>query len=299
MKNLRLRACVRAAFTLVELLVVIAIIAVLVGLLLPAVQKVRESAARAQCQNNLKQIGIATQNAAGVYNNELPPALGPYPHNSANSPVQPTLVWLLPFMEQQNLFNGIAAIQSAGYQSPTIVKSYQCPSDATLKTATSVYPQGSLASYASNALVLGTIVTSQQTGTVQFISLSGRTVIPTDIPDGTTNTILWCEKVAYCAGGGNQGGTLWPDNNPNLAQWLPLLGNTSASFTLANPPYYPQISVQNALNCNFAQPSSSHTGVIIVGLGDASVRNIAQGISAPTFNIAMVPNDGLSLASDW
>jgi prepilin-type N-terminal cleavage/methylation domain-containing protein len=299
MKQLRLRACVRSGFTLVELLVVIAIIAVLVGLMLPAVQKVREAAARAQCQNNLKQMGIATLNSAGTYNNELPPALGQYPNNNKNSPVEPTLVWLLPYMEQQNLFNIVGTIQSSGYQSPTVVKSYQCPSDSTLKPASSMYTQGSLASYAANALVLGTILTSQQTGTVQFLSLSGRTIMPTDIPDGTTNTIVWCEKVAFCAGGGTQGGTLWPDNNPNLAQWLPLVGNATPSFSLANPPYYPQIGVNNALNCNYPQPSSAHTGVIIVGLGDASVRNITQGISAPTFNLALVPNDGLPLGSDW
>jgi len=299
MRQLRLGACARRAFTLVELLVVIAIIAVLVGLLLPAVQKVREAAARAQCQNNLRQIGIATLNAAGTYSNELPPALGPYPKNNASSPVEPTLAWLLPYMEQQNLFNALPTIQSSGFQSPTIVKSYQCPSDVTLKTGASQYPQGSFASYGSNALTLGTILTSQQTGTVQFLSLSGRTILPTDIPDGTTNTIFWCEKLAFCAGGGNQGGTLWPDNNPNLAQWLPLFGNAAASFSLTNPPYYPQFGVNNALNCNFNQPSSSHTGVIIVGLGDASVRNITQGITAPTFNLALIPNDGLPLGSDW
>ncbi|HEY7326495.1 MAG TPA: DUF1559 domain-containing protein [Gemmataceae bacterium] len=299
MSHLRFRACVRSAFTLVELLVVIAIIAVLVGLLLPAVQKVREAAARAQCQNNLKQIGIATLNAAGTYNNELPPALGPYPNSNKNSPVQPTVVWLLPFIEQQNLYNAVPAIQTANFQSPTTVKSYQCPSDVTLKTGASMYPPGSFASYGSNALVLGTTLTSQQTGTVQFLSLSGRTIMPTDIPDGTTNTIFWSDKLAFCAAGGTQGGTLWPDNNPNLAQWLPLFGNATASFTLTNPPYYPQINVNNPLNCSFVQPSSSHTGVIIVGLGDASVRNITQGITAPTFNLALVPNDGLPLGSDW
>ncbi|HEY7326496.1 MAG TPA: DUF1559 domain-containing protein [Gemmataceae bacterium] len=308
MVQLRFRPRERTAFTLVELLVVIAIIAVLVGLLLPAVQKVRESAARSQCQNNLKQICLAALHCADTYSGGLPPAYDHYPHTNTTTMQVNTFVWILPFVEQQNLFTQVQAAGSGANWnggSQVTIKSYQCPSDATMKAGTSLSTVGSFASYGVNGHVFGTIVTVPGNSPPKVTSMSehGGTHIPRDIPDGMSNTIFFVEKLAYC--NNNTGGacstakcgTHWAADGTQM--YAPRIGYQTSTTISYSPNVVPQFSQMNSLSCFWYWPSSSHTGALIVALGDGSVRNTTQGITQATFNIAMVPNDALTLGPDW
>src|SRR5262245_6300904 len=228
-------------FTLIELLVVIAIIAILIGLLLPAVQKVREAAARAQCQNNLKQISLATINCCDTYQGKLPPAIGDYPSSnqiSANNAEGGVFFFILPFIEQQGLYQATFSPTDTGIPDPgnnstggrngglptyvawnaqalnNSVKTYFCPTDATVGQGWTAPPpvKNIQTSYAYNGQIF-TVAYPWGWGS------TGR--YPAKISDGTSNTIFFTEKAASAASSTvwtyDVGINLWADWGPDIA----------------------------------------------------------------------------------
>jgi prepilin-type N-terminal cleavage/methylation domain-containing protein/prepilin-type processing-associated H-X9-DG protein len=199
---MRTRPC-RGGFTLIELLVVIAIIAILIGLLLPAVQKVREAAARIKCTNNLKQIGLALHGYHDA-NQALPPGyLATVPYNDGATDTAPGWGWaafILPHLEQDNLYRQLNFNQPV-QKSPaiqTMVKGYLCPSDLVPPAAFPVPgPFGNTVAVAAPSSYAA-CVGGDESGTADATGLGifyrNSATRFTDVTDGTANTILVGEK---------------------------------------------------------------------------------------------------------
>ena len=290
----------RRGFTLIELLVVIAIIAILIGLLLPAVQKVREAAARLKCSNNLKQIGLALHN----YHD----ANGSFPPGSKNvtdptwifgAPRLPPHTFLLPYIEQDNVYKLVNLNNtswtfydlSQGPAVRSVIPTFYCPSDGYGGITKTQFQACSLSNYGANC---GRIQADKFSSKAPF-GLNSKVRL-TQIADGTSNTIAFSE----CLTGSPKDlrGQVWIANVAHCEIYTQTTPNSSAPdvhfpVSVLCDPSDPTVNDPGkGLQCawgsangldNYQAARSRHGGAVGAGVNtvlcDGSVHFITNNIS--------------------
>jgi prepilin-type N-terminal cleavage/methylation domain-containing protein/prepilin-type processing-associated H-X9-DG protein len=330
----RSRSLRRRGFTLIELLVVIAIIGVLIGLLLPAVQKVREAANRLKCQNNMKQIALAQHNYQDAFSQFTPGYL--YKGDgfrsgfsaTSNEFSWPTLI--LPYIEQDNVYKTIDFTKNFGAGqggNPVCISTpqpiFMCPSDSAVKQAAgsgyfgySLYAKGNVVANAGIGPMTIVHTTapppSPDNTTVKpgAFAVNSKTSAAT-ILDGSSNSAMLSELITVAASGSGNVGV--PDD------WRGVMHYPEGSFYMHNrtpddltpdqfrrimcvsQPYAPCVGSHNAWNDrnDIMTARSWHPGGVNVALCDASVRFVSRNISLSTWQALGTIKGGEVLGNDW
>jgi prepilin-type N-terminal cleavage/methylation domain-containing protein len=303
------RSVRRSGFTLIELLVTIAIISILIGLLLPAVQKVRESASRMHCSSNLKQIVLAAHGYADVHGVLPPGQLGPYPDIGIgvppfNAQFVGVLVYLLPHIEQDNLYRLLMGDLPADYLSPTAVyapwwnyasataaaqtriKLYLCPSDdpysntlsTDILTHTFRMPQGFELFVGGFGMTEG----GAGLGRTSYVGVAGYggQVLNSSVDQYSG---LFCNRSAVSLA--QLTASDGASNTLMFGEWL-------GDFAVGPRQYAPAWIGAGSMPTAYGTASdpttgvfefnSKHDGLIQFGMGDGSVRSIRKGIAPST-----------------
>ncbi len=312
----------RGGFTLIELLVVIAIIAILIGLLLPAVQKVRDAAARTQCSNNLKQASLAVFNYESTYRS-LPTSTRPPGFTTA-----PRISWtigLLPFIEQQNVRNLYDL--TSNWDSPNNlvltsqpIKIFKCPSSPNPSLLdgdpqTNVWNLVAVSDYAASVGISPLATNINTTGQViKGMLPKNETATLGAVSDGLSNTLMLIESVGrpqiYQMGRPvgsvptqkiNGGGWARPASDMDFLPSTPD-GTTfpgSCAVGCTNGYNYPAYAAPPFGTEGTSAPYSGHAGIIVSAFGDGSVRTISNSISLYTFATLVTASNGEIPGSDY
>jgi prepilin-type N-terminal cleavage/methylation domain-containing protein len=313
----------RAGLTLLELLVVIAMLGVLVGLLVPAVQQLRDIANRTHSQNNIKQV-VAAIHHAHEQRNVLPPAVtfmwSSPPYTGGYTQTNNTFFFcLLPYYEQGVLQmnithwpdSGLGAINTTQAVMSVPLELLLAPNDAS-GPSDGVYRNGfsaswmwrspvdvALCSYAANWQVFA----RPNYPYWDWNAGAGANKMGT-IRDGLSTTVFIAEKRKSCGPAGMPNdtttfGTAW--GLPVDDHYWPVFARINNKFS-GDPKYLvfdpPQVNVSNS-DCQWWRAQGHSTTGTLVGMGDGSVRLVSAGISTSTWTAAVLPSDGVPLASDW
>ncbi len=301
----------RPGFTLIELLVVIAIIAILIGLLLPAVQKVREAAARMKCSNNLKQVGLALHNHHG--------SLEKFPMGQRGSYVgfANWRVEILPYVEQANLLAqvNVGDVYSSPVLKNQVLALYKCPSSAAPDTQPTAWVtwwtnnnhqvpayQGVMGAYPDpNGATTGTIYASNYGGwwSNNGMLISNQALRIADCTDGTSNTVMVAEQSGLVGKTDLRNGYFTPFGGTTIdkpiAQMAP--GNDMWGMGLSCVAYANNSKTAAAgADTSYVGNSilnSFHTGGINALMTDGSVRFLQDGVDFLTYQRLCTRADGL------